>query len=207
VEWFVGAFVVLGLIAVVVRFVLRDAEGVTHLPRIVDDSVGMYTLRRFTGLPLGNQAAVSERDWFGRDVGVRRFEPAPLRRRTPGPIPVSLTGYVVSEAPAEPRQTVEPTVLARTAQPATQAVGRATNHRPAAARRPALSTVPLRLALVVAVAIMGFGVGVVLGQPTPQGQVLGATGTPEVGEPSVLGPSRFPAIPGSAGPSGSPPQN
>lgn len=176
-EWFVGAFVVLGLIAVAVRFLLRDAEGDVRLPRIVDESVGMYTLRRLTGLPLASRDTAADRDWFGRNVGVRRAEPSPLRRRTPRP-------------------TVVPATVRR---PAIQ--------RPSQARGPALSGAPLRLAAVVAVAIMGFAVGAVLGQPSPQGQVLSATGTPEGGLPSVPGPSRFPAIPASADASGSPPEH
>ena len=176
-EWFVGAFVVLGLIAVAVRFLLRDAEGGVALPRIVDESVGMYTLRRLTGLPLGERVFRADRDWFGRDVGVRRVEPSPLRRRAPKPTAVAPT------------------------------VRRPANQRPSRTRRPGLSGAPLRLGAVVAVAIMGFAVGAVLGQPSPQGQVLSATGTPEGGLPSVPGPSRFPAVPASADASGSPPQH
>ena len=48
-EFLVGALVVLGLLAIVTRFVSRDGSGRIRLPRIVDDSIGMWALRRMTG--------------------------------------------------------------------------------------------------------------------------------------------------------------
>lgn len=48
-ELIVGALVVLGFLAVVTRFITRDASGEIRLPRIVDDSIGMWALRRVTG--------------------------------------------------------------------------------------------------------------------------------------------------------------
>jgi hypothetical protein len=52
VEWIVGTLVVLGFIAIVARFVPRDHAGGTRLPGIVNDSIGMWALRRLTGRPL-----------------------------------------------------------------------------------------------------------------------------------------------------------
>jgi len=49
VELLVGALVVLGFLAIVTRFIARDASGEIRLPRIVDDSIGMWALRRITG--------------------------------------------------------------------------------------------------------------------------------------------------------------
>lgn len=57
VEWIVGALVVLGFIAIVVRFVPRDEAGRALLPRLVDDSIGMWALRRITRRPLGSGGA------------------------------------------------------------------------------------------------------------------------------------------------------
>lgn len=48
-----AAFIVLGLVAITARFAARDAGGSIALPRIVDDSIGMWVLRRITGRPLG----------------------------------------------------------------------------------------------------------------------------------------------------------
>jgi hypothetical protein len=56
VEWIVGALAAFGLIAVVLRFVARDEAGELALPRIVDESVGMWALRRVTGRPLGDRS-------------------------------------------------------------------------------------------------------------------------------------------------------
>jgi hypothetical protein len=163
VEWIVGAFIVLGLIAVVIRFLPRDAAGVVVLPRIVNDSIGMYLLRRATGRRLGERAEfwfdqTGERGWFGRDVGVRRAEPEPLRRRVPtAPGPAAPVSSPLAAAPREPG-------------------------------RPRSSAALRTLAAVVAVAALGFGVGVALGQAGHQGEVLGATGTPQRSQPSPSAP-------------------
>jgi hypothetical protein len=49
VELIAGALVVLGLIVVAGRFLLRGESGELVLPRIVDDSIGMWVLRRLSG--------------------------------------------------------------------------------------------------------------------------------------------------------------
>jgi hypothetical protein len=49
VELIAGALVVLGLIVVAGRFLLRGESGEFVLPRIVDDSIGMWVLRRLSG--------------------------------------------------------------------------------------------------------------------------------------------------------------
>jgi len=51
-EWIVGTLVVLGFIAIIVRFMPRDEAGGIRLPTIVDNSIGMWALRRLTGRPL-----------------------------------------------------------------------------------------------------------------------------------------------------------
>lgn len=45
VEWLAAALVVLGLLTVIGRFIVHDASGRVRLPRIVDDSIGMWVLR------------------------------------------------------------------------------------------------------------------------------------------------------------------
>ena len=44
-------FVAAGFVAIALRFAPRDARGKRRLPRAVDDSVGMFTLRRLLGRP------------------------------------------------------------------------------------------------------------------------------------------------------------
>lgn len=55
-EWIVGTLVVLGFIAIIVRFMPRDEAGGVRLPTIVDNSIGMWALRRLTGRPLWERA-------------------------------------------------------------------------------------------------------------------------------------------------------
>lgn len=52
-EFIVGALVVLGFLAIVARFIARDASGEVRLPRVVNESIGMWALRRLTGRRLG----------------------------------------------------------------------------------------------------------------------------------------------------------
>jgi hypothetical protein len=67
VEWIVGTFVVLGFIAIILRFMPRDPAGRVRLPPIVDDSIGMWALRRLTGRPMGGRT---------EDVGSSTIDPA-----------------------------------------------------------------------------------------------------------------------------------
>jgi hypothetical protein len=55
-EWIVGTLVVLGFIAIIGRFMPRDEAGGIRLPMIVDNSIGMWALRRLTGRPLWERA-------------------------------------------------------------------------------------------------------------------------------------------------------
>ena len=65
-ELLVALLVVLGLLAIAVRFGLRGPSGSVHLPRIVDDSIGMWALRRLTGRPLLGRTAGDRPDPFAR---------------------------------------------------------------------------------------------------------------------------------------------
>jgi hypothetical protein len=55
-EWIVGTLVVLGFIAIIVRFMPRDDGGSMVLPTVVDNSIGMWALRRLTHRPLLERA-------------------------------------------------------------------------------------------------------------------------------------------------------
>ncbi len=102
-EWLVGALVVLGFLAIIARFLTRDASGEIRLPRIVDDSVGMWALRRLTGRPLGDRPPEDERpslDPTMTDVD--------LARRLDGrdgeltPVPTRLRRYGQGSQPTAP---------------------------------------------------------------------------------------------------------
>ena len=69
VELIVGALVVLGLILVAARFLLRGESGEFVLPRIVDDSIGMWVVRRMMGRSAGGASPA------GTVAATRRAEP------------------------------------------------------------------------------------------------------------------------------------
>jgi hypothetical protein len=51
IDLLVLGFVAAGYVAIVLRFAPRDASGKRRLPQAVDDSVGMFTIRRLLGRP------------------------------------------------------------------------------------------------------------------------------------------------------------
>lgn len=73
-ELVVGALVVLALIAILIRFAFRDASGAVRLPRIIDQSIGMWVVRRLLGRP-------TERDV---DPFARFRRPSTVLARRPG---------------------------------------------------------------------------------------------------------------------------
>ena len=184
-ELIVGALAVFGFVAVLARFISRDATGQVRLPRLVDESIGLWALRRLTGRPLG------ERPWDDevRVDGSADFNTAAASRAVSraidegnaadaalGPTQLTPTRYVVSRRqpqayPVEPTNPAAPVVLPEA-------------RRRDQARRRGIVGWSQRLAavgsvavvLLVAVVALGFG----LLQRAPGGQVLDATGRPQV---------------------------
>ena len=180
-EWIVGALVVLGFIAIAVRFVPRDAAGRVHLPRLVDDSVGMWALRRLTGQPETDRPDDADRDASATPPSgqphrepATRFDAAPI-----GPVPIAPTRFVASGSPTQPGPM--------------GAMGASTARRPVTSpiielkisrRRPRSNTgVAMERRLVAIAAVLLLGVillGVALAPRSPRGEVLGATATPNL---------------------------
>ena len=232
-EILVGALVVLGFLAILARFGMRDATGEIRLPRVVDDSIGMWTLRRITGRRLGERAWDDEPDGDMQldpnaadptraalgaiaaanatsSVSTSRpaFAPAPSSTAPSGPAP-SAPPLSAAAVTAPARTGTAPTAAARIARPAYVAQRRRTKGRPvrassmmsptpvldmrrrqeaSARRRP--SPWPRRIAalaavaaviVVAAVAIVGLGA---LQSSAPRGQVLAATGRPQLSAPA-----------------------
>lgn len=69
-ELLVGTLVVLALVAISLRFVLRSPDGAIVLPRLVDQSIGMWVVREIAGRlrPGAGPARPEPRD------GVRKFD-------------------------------------------------------------------------------------------------------------------------------------
>jgi hypothetical protein len=201
VELIVGALVVLGFLAVVTRFITRDASGEIRLPRIVDDSIGMWALRRITGrrlwerprddrapgdLPLDSNASDATRAALGAIAAANAANPsigtaraAPIAsRRVSSTIGVSPTPVhdLRRRQLAHARKTGRPT-------PVVPVVVRGGRRRDQARRKRILGWAPRFaamgfLAAVLAVAIIALGV-VVLPRG-PQGEVLDSTGRPRL---------------------------
>jgi outer membrane biosynthesis protein TonB len=176
VEWIVGAFVVLGFVAIVVRFVPRDVAGRVRLPRVIDDSIGMWALRRLTGRSLAEQIEKEDADGT-----------APGHPGVVGPTPLLPNRFVASAARLEALG-VRP--AGRVARPAStkRPVGVAPVRGLTPRRQQAQPTGSLvlqrRLAAIAAILVVGAIVlGVVFATRGPQGEVRGATGLPALNEP------------------------
>jgi hypothetical protein len=205
VEWIVGTFVVLGFIAIIVRFVPRDDAGRALLPAIVDNSIAMWALRRVTGRSLWERPedvdttpvvglVTSARRAPGRTAAVPiavpghagRFDASRSRLAALG---IRSAGSARQPAPAlaRPRQPLVPAAVV------SSSVRRRQAHPTgslAAQRRLAGMTAILVvgvIAVVVAV-VPGNGSGL-------RGGVLGETSQPIASGPNQPGAS---AIPGQA---------
>jgi PKD domain len=198
VEWIVGALVVLGFIAIAVRFVPRDAAGRARLPRMVEESIGMWAVRRLTGQADTNRQDSGDRDGPATPVDreprpepASRFDAAPI-----GPAPIAPTVFVPSGSPTQARPMGD--------------IGAGSARRPVTSpiielkvlrRRPRPSAnVAMERRLVVLAALLVVGLivlGIVLAPRSPRGEVLGATGSPNLLVPPGDGSSEPEALSGS----------
>jgi pyruvate/2-oxoglutarate dehydrogenase complex dihydrolipoamide acyltransferase (E2) component len=170
VEFIVGAFVALGFLAILVRFIARDASGEVRLPRIVDDSIGMWTLRRLSGRRLGRRdgddelddglvihpdAADATRPALGAAV-------AATSRRAPSRAAVS--AHMVSATPVLDLRRRQQARLGRRRSPSMRRLA---------------AFAAIAAVLIVAIAV-GAAIGAADRSPSPQGEVLAATGHPQL---------------------------
>jgi hypothetical protein len=186
-ELVVMGFVVTAFAAIGLRFAPRDAAGARRLPRVVDESVGMYMVRQALRRPTASAAdreaaraeadAKAEQDVIAYRIGV------------PGaPPPTVPTRFVVSKAP--PQAHPIPPVVPVATRPVASA-------RPMARKSGAL---PLqrRIAGVMTVLVVVLAAFAAQSLPRgPQGGVLSATGTPggseeASGDPGASGASSDP---------------
>jgi hypothetical protein len=167
-ELIVVGFVVVAFVAIAARFAPRDESGARRLPRVVDESVGMYMVRRALGR---STEAASDRaaEQAGKTEQVTEDAIA-YRIGIPGaPAPTVPTRLVVSKAP--PQAHPIPPVIAVAARPV---IGGAPQ-----ARRSGALPMQRRLAGVVTVLVVLLVAFAALSLPRgPEGQVLSATGTP-----------------------------
>jgi hypothetical protein len=177
-------FVVVALGAIAWRFLPRSPDGPVRLPRVVDDSIGMYLLRRTLGRPT-ERTELTERTEPTRAPDRREVaavaeprpdEIAPRVGVTSSSPQTASPGAAAAEAPSG--------VLSVALEAPTGADGRRLGARPTgalAAQRRWAGAVALA---VVAVAL----VTLALGTRQNDGGVLSATGTPG-GAPTAANPS------------------
>jgi len=100
VEPIVATFLVCGLAAVVVRFIARNDAGQVVLPRVVDDSIGMWAIRRLVGSaqherPSDGLAVMRRIGNLPVAVEAARGPTRPLNQgAAPGPAPFRLQAVV-----------------------------------------------------------------------------------------------------------------
>jgi hypothetical protein len=171
VEWIVGALVVLGFVAIAVRFVPREDAGRVRLPRIVDESVGMWALRRLTRRALWerpDEDAVDPDRPAGSggppSVAPNRFVASASRLEQLGVRSARhIGGRPSARAPHEVPRVSRSTTRLRQAQP------------------PASLGLQRRLAAIAALLVVGAVVlGILLAPRGSSGDVLSATGRPGV---------------------------
>ena len=198
-ELAVAVLVVLALAAILGRFVFRDASGQLRLPRIVDDSVGMWAIRRLLGRP--TDRIVDPFAPFRRPSTVIGRRPAHVARG----VAAIGRGAARRDPPSVLREPVAPAEL-ETLAPAWSTIERkASGGRAfgASILTPAPASTPSRLrtllrygVLVVAVSIGGLAVGALAGVASgPSPSSAGASpagsaprGSVPAGSPGTVAP-------------------
>jgi outer membrane biosynthesis protein TonB len=176
-ELIVIAFVVIAFVAIAARFAPRDESGARRLPRMIDESVGMYMVRKALGR---STEAASDRAAAPAETAEQVTEDAiAYRIGIPGAPPPTLpTRFVVSKAP--PQAHPIPPVMPVATRPVSGGAPQARRSGALPMQRRLAGVVTVLIVLLVGMAALSLPRG-------PEGQVLSATGTP--------GGSRLAAIP------------
>jgi len=205
VEWIVGALVVLGFIAVIARFIPRDDSGRARLPAIVDNSIGMWALRRMTGRSLWERPdQIGTRT--GRNAAGSTARPAQGASTRYAASPSRLQALGIRPAGATRRST--PTRRPPMATPGRVRVASTDRRRE---EHPAGSLVILRrlVAIIAIIAIAAVAIWVAFvphGPGAPRGEVLAATSQPaeDVANPAAASSPAIQAAPSATSRAASP---
>ena len=193
-ELIVGTLFVLGMLAIVIRFAPRTSSGEVLLPRVIENSIGMWALRRLTGRrrtePPDDAASA---DAYVEDVDRRLAGGGASLASAAGPVPALPSRVIASRGLESRARRVDEATARRVAlltvtgqQARAESVLRAAEAR--RARGPALpsSRAPrsAAMAAVLAIAVVGLALALRLPPPASRGQVLSAIGTPESTSPA-----------------------
>jgi hypothetical protein len=188
-ELLVAALAVAALVAIAVRFGLRGPSGGVHLPRIVDDSIGMWALRRLTGRPLLGRPAGDRPDPFARfrrpSTTLATRVPPPARPGRARPLGTSnLAAPGTAEGAQRPEALTEPGVRGSASwqviprRPPGRAFGSSILPIAEPARRTGRATAVLGyLGLAIVVAVVAFIAGAALGGASAPVAPSGASGS------------------------------
>jgi hypothetical protein len=214
VEWIVGALVVLGFIAITVRFIPRDDAGRARLPTIVDNSIGMWALRRMTGRPLWERPdGIGPRT--GTNVGGSDGASGAARRGLARPARGASTRYAASPSRLQALG-IRPAGLARGSTSTRRRPMATPTRLPVASvnrgreEHGAGSLVVLRrvVAIIAIIAIAAVAIWVAFlphGPGGPRGEVLAATSQPGgIANPPATASPSTPAAPSASSRAGSP---
>ncbi len=170
-ELLVGLIIVLGLVAVAGRFLFRSGrDRAVQLPRIVDDSIGMYALRRMTGRPLGDRRLPPRIPADEGAATARPFNAATAKR-----LGISRAGDLAPKrAPAAGARTAAGAAAGGAAGTAAAAPAATSTGR---TRR--LSPVAMGVLAIAAIAV-GLALGAGLAVLVPGNGALGSTAGPTV---------------------------
>jgi hypothetical protein len=205
VELIVGTFFVLGMLAIVIRFAPRAPSGEVVLPWVIENSIGMWALRRLTGRRLAEPpqgGPDADGDAYVADVD-RRLAGGRAGWSGSKPVPVPPTWAVPSrELVSRSRRADEVTARRVALLTVTGQRARAESVLRAAEARRRLRLPPSRaprlaaMGAVLAIAAVALALTLQLTRPAARGQVLSVIGTPEPTESAGSGS-------GGAGPTGS----
>jgi hypothetical protein len=198
-EFVVIAFVAVGLVAIAVRFVPRDAHGARRFPRVIDESIGMAAIRGVLRRAPARRAAPEAAAYEA--VAATATEPTveeiAYRIGVAGaPAPTIPTRLIVSRGSL---QAHPPAILVLEPAPTTPVRGQLAERRRLQAHPASSLGLQRRIAGVVAAsAVLIAAVALVFTPRGIEGGVLSATGLPQNPAPNAI------ADPATVEPSGSP---
>lgn len=205
-ELLVAVLVILGFVAIAIRFGLRGPSGPARLPRIVDDSIGMWLLRRVTGRPLVGRTAGDRPDPFARfrrPSTVLAVRAQPRSAAAPSPTASARPGRADPGARITARAGPSPSrshAGTRSTEPGSATATTVAAGGPVrAAARPRMARLLGYAGLAAMVGVAGFVVGALLGLvagtgSAPAGSRAGGAGGEPTAAPSVR--ASAPTVPG-----------
>jgi hypothetical protein len=176
-EIVVPAFVIIAFVAIIWRFLPRSPDGSTRLPAVIDESIGMWLIRRVVRSPIQPSDPLEEIAMPEPDADEIAY-----RIGVPGAPPPTLpTRFVVAHAPSKagPAPAERPVMLKTPTTSSGHVVRDGSTARRPARRPSGALAAQRRWAGAVALAVVAIALTTLaLGARQFDGEVLAVTGTP-----------------------------